>query len=179
MALHSAIEWTDASWNPVTGCTQVSPGCDHCYARTFAERFRGVPGHPYEQGFDLKLWPSRLELPLGWRQPKRVFVNSMSDLFHEDVPDEFIHRVFQVMERADWHLFQVLTKRPRRMAETAPGPPRPPPSPGGPVPPPRRGRRRRPALARAQVGRHERGAGPVHLGGEPLPQPGAGGRPLR
>jgi protein gp37 len=120
MSATSTIEWTDATWNPVTGCPEISPGCDHCYARTFAERFRGVPGHPYEQGFDLKLWPGRLELPLGWRQPKRVFVNSMSDLFHEEVPDEFIHRVFRVMEQADWHLFQVLTKRPRRMAEMAP-----------------------------------------------------------
>jgi protein gp37 len=120
MSATSTIEWTDATWNPVTGCTEISPGCDHCYARTFSERFRGVPGHPYEQGFDLKLWPGRLELPLGWRRPKRVFVNSMSDLFHEEVPAEFIHRVFRVMEQADWHIFQVLTKRPRRMAEMAP-----------------------------------------------------------
>jgi protein gp37 len=120
MSATSTIEWTDATWNPVTGCTEISPGCDHCYARTFSERFRDVPGHPYEQGFDLKLWPGRLELPLGWRRPKRVFVNSMSDLFHEEVPAEFIHRVFRVMEQADWHIFQVLTKRPRRMAEMAP-----------------------------------------------------------
>jgi len=112
----SAIEWTDATWNPVTGCTQVSPGCDHCYAMTFAKRFRGVPGHPYEQGFDFKLWPSRLELPLTWRQPRRIFVNSMSDLFHRDVPDDYIRQVFDVMVRADWHTFQVLTKRSERLS---------------------------------------------------------------
>src|SRR5713226_100052 len=117
MAAKSSIEWTDASWNPVTGCTQVSPGCDHCYALTFAERFRGVPNHPYKQGFDLKLWPNRLELPLTWRKPKRIFVNSMSDLFHKDVPDEFIVRVFETMARAHWHEFQVLTKRADRLAE--------------------------------------------------------------
>src|SRR5215212_12215311 len=109
MAAGSAIEWTDATWNPVTGCTQVSPGCDHCYALTFAERFRGVPGHPYEQGFDLKLWPQRLELPLHWKTPKRIFVNSMSDLFHVDVPLSYIKDVFSVMHRAHWHQFQVLT----------------------------------------------------------------------
>lgn len=117
MSDRSAIEWTDASWNPVTGCTRISPGCDHCYAQAFAERFRGVIGHPYQQGFDLRLRPERLELPLRWKQPRRIFVNSMSDLFHEAIPDEFIHAVFRVMERANWHVFQVLTKRPRRMAE--------------------------------------------------------------
>ncbi len=111
----SKIEWTDATWNPVTGCTEVSPGCDHCYARTFAERFRGVQGHPYEQGFDLKLWPGRLEIPLRWKKPRLVFVNSMSDLFHQGVPDEYILRVFAVMSLADRHTFQVLTKRPDRM----------------------------------------------------------------
>jgi protein gp37 len=116
MALHSAIEWTDATWNPVTGCTQVSPGCDNCYALAFAERFRGVPNHPYEQGFDLRLWSERLELPLRWKKPKRIFVNSMSDLFHADVPDEFIRGVFDTMVRADWHIYQVLTKRPQRLA---------------------------------------------------------------
>jgi protein gp37 len=116
MADRSAIEWTDASWNPVTGCTQVSSGCDHCYALTFAERFRNVAGHPYEQGFDLKLWPERIELPLKWRTPKIIFVNSMSDLFHKDIPDEYIRRVFDVMVKADWHVFQVLTKRSGRLA---------------------------------------------------------------
>jgi protein gp37 len=117
MAGRSSIEWTDATWNPVTGCTRISPGCKHCYAERFAERFRGVPGHPYEQGFDLKSWPGRLDLPLRWTTPRMVFVNSMSDLFHEKVPDEFIERVFDVMERATLHTFQLLTKRSRRMTE--------------------------------------------------------------
>ncbi len=116
MSDHSAIEWTDATWNPVTGCNKVSPGCKHCYAQTFSERFRGVPGHPFEQGFDLRLWPQRIELPLRWRTPRLIFVNSMSDLFHERVPDDFIARVFDTMRRASWHRFQVLTKRPERMA---------------------------------------------------------------
>jgi protein gp37 len=120
MADRSKIEWTDASWNPVTGCTKVSPGCAHCYAETFAERFRGVPGHPYEQGFDLRLWPTRLDLPLRWKQPRRIFVTSMADLFHEEVPFEFVQRVFEVMAQADWHQFQVLTKRHERLAELAP-----------------------------------------------------------
>lgn len=114
MSDHSTIEWTDSTWNPVTGCTVVSPGCAHCYAKTFAERFRGVPGHPYEQGFDLKLWPERLDAPLKWRAPRRVFVNSMSDLFHPDVPLEFIQQVFGTMQRAKQHQFQVLTKRPEK-----------------------------------------------------------------
>ena len=120
MSSTSSIEWTEATWNPVTGCTKVSPGCAHCYAETFAERFRGVPGHPYEQGFDLTLRPERLELPLTWRKPRMIFVNSMSDLFHEDVPTEFVGRVFDTMERAGWHTFQVLTKRPERALELAP-----------------------------------------------------------
>lgn len=119
MSDHSAIEWTDATWNPVTGCDVVSPGCAHCYAKTFAERFRGVPGHPYEQGFDLKLWPGRLEVPLSWKTPRRVFVNSMSDLFHPDVPTQFIQRAFDTMLRAERHEFQVLTKRPERAREIA------------------------------------------------------------
>ncbi|WP_097654845.1 DUF5131 family protein [Candidatus Chloroploca asiatica] len=119
MSDKSSIEWTDATWNPVTGCTEVSPGCDHCYARTFAERFRGVPGHPYEQGFDLRLWPQRLELPLSWKKPRRIFVNSMSDLFHKDISDEYIEQVFDVMQRADHHVFQVLTKRSARLAKIA------------------------------------------------------------
>lgn len=117
MAEHSTIEWTDATWNPVTGCTKVSPGCLHCYAEQFAERFRGVAGHPYEQGFDLKLWPDRLELPLRWKNPRMIFVNSMSDLFHEKVPDQYIEQVFDVMGRASHHTFQLLTKRSQRMAE--------------------------------------------------------------
>src|SRR5207302_6492455 len=88
---NTQIEWTDATWNPVTGCTEVSPGCDHCYARTFANRWIGVPGHPYEQGFDIKLWPNRLNIPFQWKKPRMVFVNSMSDLLHKDVPDVFIY----------------------------------------------------------------------------------------
>jgi protein gp37 len=119
MSDNSNIEWTDATWNPVRGCTKISPGCKHCYAETFAERFRGVPGHPFEQGFDLRLVESALSLPLQWRAPRRIFVNSMSDLFHEDVPDSFIRRVFEVMRRASQHEFQVLTKRSQRMAEIA------------------------------------------------------------
>lgn len=117
MGESSAIEWTDATWNPVTGCTKISPGCANCYAETFAERFRGVPGHPYQQGFDLKLWEERLTLPLTWRKPKRIFVNSMSDLFHKDVPLEFILRVFETMKAAHWHQFQILTKRHERLLE--------------------------------------------------------------
>jgi protein gp37 len=113
----SRIEWTEATWNPVTGCDEVSPGCAHCYAKTFAERWRGVEGHPYEQGFDLRLWPERLEIPLRWKRPRMIFVNSMRDLFHEDVPAAFVDRVFDVMRRASWHTFQVLTKRPERMRD--------------------------------------------------------------
>jgi protein gp37 len=115
MSDHSRIEWTDATWNPIRGCTKISPGCVHCYAETFAERFRGVPGHPYEQGFDLRLVPEKLADPLRWRTPKMVFVNSMSDLFHRDVPDDYIHRVVRIMLLADWHTYQVLTKRSARM----------------------------------------------------------------
>lgn len=120
MSDKSTIEWTEATWNPVTGCDQVSPGCAHCYAKTFAERFKGVPGHPYEQGFGLRLWPERLNHPLKWKRPRTIFVNSMSDLFHEDVPDDFVAKVFDVMEEADHHVFQVLTKRQDRMVELAP-----------------------------------------------------------
>lgn len=120
MADRSAIEWTQATWNPVTGCSKVSAGCAHCYAETFAERWRGVPDHPYEQGFDLKLWPDRLDVPLRWREPRQVFVNSMSDLFHEEIPSEYIAKVFDVMVRADHHIFQVLTKRHERLATLAP-----------------------------------------------------------
>jgi protein gp37 len=117
MSLNSKIEWTDATWNPIRGCTKISPGCAHCYAETFAERFRGVSGHPYEQGFDLKLIPGKLEEPLRWAVPKMVFVNSMSDLFHEDVADDYIERVCRVMQEANWHTFQVLTKRSERMRD--------------------------------------------------------------
>jgi protein gp37 len=116
MSSQSKIEWTDATWNPVRGCTKISPGCKHCYAKTFAERFRGVPGHPYEQGFDLRLVPEKLEEPLHWKRPRRVFVNSMSDLFHPEVPDNYIISVARIMMKADWHTFQVLTKRSERMS---------------------------------------------------------------
>jgi protein gp37 len=144
MSATTTVEWTrgddgtpGASWNPVTGCTEVSEGCNNCYAKIFAERWRGVPGHPFEQGFDVRLWPERLALPLRWRKPKRVFVNSMSDLWHEAVPDEFIAAVWTTMfwtspqGRPGWwvgagryrgrasnkptHTFQILTKRPGRM----------------------------------------------------------------
>lgn len=125
MARESAIEWTDATWNPVTGCTQVSAGCDHCYALTFSERFRGVKGHHFEQGFDLRLWPERIALPLRWKKPRRIFVNSMSDLFHKDVPEDFIRAVFATMVDADWHIYQILTKRPQRLARLAPSLPWP------------------------------------------------------
>lgn len=117
MSEASKIEWTDATWNPVRGCTKISPGCKHCYASTFAERFRGVPGHPYEQGFDLRLVPEKLAEPFLWASRRKVFVNSMSDLFHADVPDDYILRVAKVMQSADWHTYQVLTKRSERMAE--------------------------------------------------------------
>jgi protein gp37 len=115
MSSQSAIEWTDATWNPVRGCTKISPGCKHCYAETFAERFRGVQGHPYEQGFDLRLVPEKLAEPLRWRASKMIFVNSMSDLFHEEVPDNYIVAVAQVMVAAQWHTYQVLTKRSERL----------------------------------------------------------------
>ncbi len=111
MAASTEIEWTDATWNPVTGCTKITRGCDFCYAERFSERFRGVPGHPFETGFDLKLRPERLKQPLGWRQPRRIFVNSMSDLFHKEIPRALIDAVFDTMEAATWHTFQVLTKR--------------------------------------------------------------------
>jgi|SRR5437667_3789065 len=117
MSEHSSIEWTDATWNPVRGCTKVSPGCTHCYAETFAERFRGVRGHPYEQGFDLRLVPEKLSEPLHWRRPRMIFVNSMSDLFHKDVPDDYIVSVARVMKLARWHTFQVLTKRSERLRD--------------------------------------------------------------
>ena len=115
MSDHSKIEWTDATWNPVRGCTKVSPGCTHCYAETFAERFRGVPGHPFEFGFDLRLVQEKLGDPIRWSKPKKIFVNSMSDLFHEGVPDDYIEKVCRVMLAANWHTYQVLTKRADRM----------------------------------------------------------------
>lgn len=121
MSFESSIEWTDSTWNPVRGCTKISPGCKHCYAEVFAERFRGVPGHPYERGFDLRLVPERLLDPLRWSEPRMIFVNSMSDLFHERVPDDYILRVANVMRSADWHVFQVLTKRSARLSSLLKG----------------------------------------------------------
>jgi protein gp37 len=111
MAHRSSIEWTNATWNPVTGCTKISAGCDNCYAERFSERFRGTPSHPFQSGFDLTLRPERLHQPLHWRQARMIFVNSMSDLFHKGVPKDFVGRVFDTMEAAHWHTFQVLTKR--------------------------------------------------------------------
>jgi protein gp37 len=119
MSDRSDIEWTDATWNPVRGCTKISPGCKFCYAETFAERFRGVPGHPFEQGFDLRLVSSAIDLPRRWKAGRFVFVNSMSDLLHDEVPLDYIRRVFRVMEECPQHQFQVLTKRAERLAQLA------------------------------------------------------------
>jgi protein gp37 len=116
MSANSKIEWTDSTWNPMRGCTKVSPGCRHCYAETFAERFRGVKGHPFEFGFDFRLVPEKLGDPIRWSTPRRIFVNSMSDLFHEEVPDEYIDKVCRVMLAANWHTYQILTKRASRMS---------------------------------------------------------------
>src|SRR5437762_2966450 len=122
MSINSTIEWTNATWNPVRGCTKISPGCKHCYAMTFAERFRGVKGHPYEQGFDLRLVPEKLGEPLRWRKPQMIFVNSMSDLFHKNVPDKYIVAVAKVMSVARWHTYQVLSKRSERLCDMLLGP---------------------------------------------------------
>ncbi|HEY4932964.1 MAG TPA: phage Gp37/Gp68 family protein [Terriglobales bacterium] len=111
MAENSSIEWTDTTWNPVTGCTKISAGCDNCYAARFSERFRGVPGHPFETGFDLTLRPERLTQSLAWKRPRMIFVNSMSDLFQKEIPKAHIAAVFDTMEKANWHIYQVLTKR--------------------------------------------------------------------
>jgi protein gp37 len=115
MSIKSKIEWTNASWNPIRGCTKLTEGCKNCYAQTFAERFRGVPGHPYEQGFDLRLVTKKIDEPLKWKKPKKIFVCSMSDLFHEEVPIEYIIKVFETMNKASWHTFQILTKRIERL----------------------------------------------------------------
>lgn len=117
MSISSKIEWTDSTWNPVRGCSKVSPGCKHCYAETLAERFRGTKGHPFEFGFDLRLVPEKLGEPIRWSTPRRIFVNSMSDLFHEGVSDDYIEKVCRVMLAANWHTYQVLTKRADRMSE--------------------------------------------------------------
>src|SRR3954465_14948749 len=121
MSDHSEIEWTDATWNPVRGCTKIGPGCVHCSAETFAERFRGVPGHPYEQGFDLRLVPEKLAEPLRWAQATAGVGHSMSDLFHKDVPTDYIERVCRVMQTANWHTYQVLTKRAERLRDLLAG----------------------------------------------------------
>src|ERR1700726_3831838 len=121
MSDHSKIEWTDATWNPLRGCQKISPGCKHCYAEAFAERFRGVKGHPYEQGFDLRFIREKLTEPFTWSRSRMVFVNSMSDLFQEGVPDAFIVDVCRVMKEANWHTFQVLTKRDDRMCDLLAG----------------------------------------------------------
>lgn len=122
MSLGTTIEWTDATWNPVRGCTKISAGCKNCYAERFAERFRGVSGHPFEQGFDIRLVPEKLAEPLKWKEPRMIFVNSMSDLFHDKVPDEYIEQVVRVMILARWHTFQVLTKRGDRLKSMLRGP---------------------------------------------------------
>jgi protein gp37 len=117
MAENSSIEWTESTWNPLTGCTKISPGCKHCYAERMALRLQSMGQQNYANGFRLKLHEDALELPLHWKKPRRIFVNSMSDLFHEHVPSDFIRRAFQVMRSAHWHEFQVLTKRAERLEE--------------------------------------------------------------
>lgn len=116
----SAIEWTDATWNPVTGCSKVSPGCKNCYAERLAARLQAMGNPRYTNGFEITLHQDQLYLPLRWKQPRKIFVNSMSDLFHDNIPDEFIFRAFEIMEKANWHLFQILTKRAERLEEIAP-----------------------------------------------------------
>ncbi len=120
MSTNSAIEWTEATWNPVTGCTKLSAGCKHCYAERMAHRLQAMGQPNYRNGFEVTLHPHMLEHPLAWKKPQMIFVNSMSDLFHEEVPLDFIQQVFDVMRRADWHTFQVLTKRSARLLELSP-----------------------------------------------------------
>lgn len=120
MASSSSIEWTEATWNPVTGCNKISEGCKHCYAATMAKRLHAMGNSRYTNGFDVTLHHDLIEAPLKWKKPRRIFVNSMSDLFHKDVPLEFIQSVFETMEKASWHTFQILTKRSDRLAEIAP-----------------------------------------------------------
>jgi protein gp37 len=120
VGLQSTIEWTESTWNPVTGCTKISPGCAHCYAERMANRLQAMGQPNYEYGFQVTLHEHALDLPLRWKKPQTIFVNSMSDLFHEEIPSDFIRRVFEVMEEASWHRFQVLTKRSARLADLAP-----------------------------------------------------------
>lgn len=115
----SAIEWTDASWNPTTGCTKVSPGCQNCYAERLAIRLKRMGNPKYQRGFDFTLHPNALDLPLKWSEPRKIFVNSMSDLFHEEMPDDYLDQCFEVMGKADWHVYQILTKRPERLVRYA------------------------------------------------------------
>ncbi|HEY2156410.1 MAG TPA: phage Gp37/Gp68 family protein [Isosphaeraceae bacterium] len=122
MSVNTTIEWTDVTWNPIRGCTKISPGCAHCYAETFAERFRGVPRHPYEQGFDLRIVREKWAEPFEWGRSRMVFVNSMSDLFHRDLDDATIVAIARVMVAADWHTYQVLTKRSERLRDMLRGP---------------------------------------------------------
>lgn len=119
MSLDSPIEWTESTWNPLTGCTKISPGCAHCYAERMSRRLKAMGQKNYRNGFELALHRHALELPLKWKKPQQIFVNSMSDLFHEDVPLEFIQDVFDTMRRAHWHCFQLLTKRSERLAEVS------------------------------------------------------------
>jgi protein gp37 len=120
MAVGSDIEWADGTWNLVTGCDKISPGCKHCYAEGWAKRLQAMGNPKYRNGFELTLHPQLMELPFDWRKPQHIFVNSMSDLFHEDVPDDFIQQAFDVMRRADWHRYQILTKRSQRLRELDP-----------------------------------------------------------
>ncbi len=126
MSTSTGIEWTDATWNPVTGCSKVSPGCKHCYAERLAARLQAMGNRRYARGFAVTLHPDLIELPLRWRRPRRVFVNSMSDLFHEEIPEAFIRQVFETMARAHWHQFQILTKRSARLRELSSRLPWPP-----------------------------------------------------
>lgn len=120
MAIGSGIEWTDATWNPVTGCSKISPGCKHCYAERMARRLQGIGQSNYANGFEVTLQPHMLEAPPGWKRPRRIFVNSMSDLFHDRIPLAYIKRVFDVMGRTDWHQYQILTKRSERLLRLSP-----------------------------------------------------------
>ncbi len=120
MATKSTIEWTESTWNPITGCNKISPGCKNCYAERLSKRLKAMGQANYKNGFKLTLQPQMLELPLGWKKPQTIFVNSMSDLFHKNVPLDYIQQVFDVMKRASWHRFQVLTKRAERLAELSP-----------------------------------------------------------
>lgn len=116
----SSIEWTDATWNPITGCSKISPGCKNCYAERFSRRLQAMGVKKYAKGFKITLHPDSLKTPLSWKSPRMIFVNSMSDLFHEDIPEDFIYEVFKVMRKADWHQFQILTKRSKRLLQLSP-----------------------------------------------------------